>query len=94
MLKILWRLPEDPILSVLIGVVFPPVYHSLTVIIPRPESEGGPIPCQFIMNRAFPFHIPSSAIKPGEPITEVNGTGDMTPLRVILNFHGGKFLFH
>jgi acetyl esterase/lipase len=92
MLKILWRLPEDPILSVLIGIVFPAVYHSLTVIIPRPVEEGGPIPCQFIMNRAFPFHIPSSAIGPGQSITEVNGTGDMNPTRIILNFHGGGFI--
>lgn len=94
MLKILWRLPEDPILSALIGVVFPFVHTSVTVHVPRPDDQGGKIKCQFIMNRPIPFGIPAQYVAPGQSVTEIPFDPDRRtePLRVILNFHGGGFI--
>eukprot|EP01126_Amoeba_proteus_P063663 TRINITY_DN8797_c0_g1_i9.p1 TRINITY_DN8797_c0_g1~~TRINITY_DN8797_c0_g1_i9.p1 ORF type:complete len:441 (+),score=66.59 TRINITY_DN8797_c0_g1_i9:420-1742(+) len=91
-LKMMWCLPDDEYLSTFASLSFPSIEVSIRVMIPRDESLGGSIPCQFISAKPLDFQIPSSAILGKKKSDRDSFPANTNPTKIFLHFHGGGFV--
>eukprot|EP01126_Amoeba_proteus_P063664 TRINITY_DN8797_c0_g2_i16.p1 TRINITY_DN8797_c0_g2~~TRINITY_DN8797_c0_g2_i16.p1 ORF type:complete len:249 (-),score=42.18 TRINITY_DN8797_c0_g2_i16:51-797(-) len=88
----MWCLPDDEYLSTFASLSFPSIEVSIRVMIPRDESLGGSIPCQFISAKPLDFQIPSSAILGKKKSDRDSFPANTNPTKIFLHFHGGGFV--